>query len=509
MSRFDRLAILGERHLGSLIGPVIHSLVHRGHRRALDEAIREQQNVRSPRSWWTEEGRWFPGGTPPRRHNSVTVLIDGDAYFQRLCTALTEARRYVYVAGWCLTPHIPLLRCTPDDLIRSRLVDVLSEVSKRVPVRILLWGGAPAIIKPTTKQVKAAQEMFRNQATGDLLCELDNTSRLSHCHHQKAVVVDGELAFVGGIDLTTFGGDRWDRPEHHLRASVNWHDVSTLVKGEVVADVEENFRQRWQAVTGDAGLPHRVADVDESLGTPAQVVRSIPAGRYAFAEKGEFGIHHFYVQAIKRADRLIYLETQYLWSPEVMDALIEAMERKRTQPFRIVIVLPARATSGKWDNDRHVEKLRKADAGRGIAEVYSLYTSGPSGGVHPFQYRPTNVHAKVGIIDDQWLTVGSANLNDRGLVTDSEMNVVVNDPSLAAATRADLWAEHLGLSKDEVEASDPIALVDAVWRQRAADNAAIMKSAQKPLTSQVHRYECGRQPEGWLLEESETLTFEH
>lgn len=453
--------------------------------------------------------RWFPGGTPPRRHNAFTVLIDGDAYFHRLHEALSEARHYVYIAGWCLTPHIPLLRGKPDDLIRSRLVDVLSDVSTRAPVRILLWGGAPTIIKPTTKQVKAAQRTFRKHATGDLVCELDDTARLSHCHHLKAIVVDGEQAFVGGIDLTTFAGDRWDHREHHLRASVNWHDVSTLVQGELVADVEENFRQRWQAVTGETGLPHRIADVDESLQTPAQIVRTIPPSRYEFSPKGEFGIHHFYVQAIQRAERLIYLETQYLWSPEVIEALLEAMERTRTQPFRIVIVLPARATSGKWDNDRHVNKLRKADAGRGIAEVYSLYSSGPSSGVHAFQYRLTYVHAKVGIFDDKWLTVGSANLNDRGLVIDREMNVVVNDPSHAAATRADLWAEHLSLSKDDVAAADPIALIDVEWRQRATASAATIKSAEKPLTSQVHLYECGRQPEGWLLEESQTLTFEH
>jgi phosphatidylserine/phosphatidylglycerophosphate/cardiolipin synthase-like enzyme len=129
--------------------------------------------------------------------------------------------------------------------------------------------------------------------------------------------------------------------------------------------------------------------------------------------------------------------------------------------------------------------------------------------MHPFQYRPTYVHAKVGIFDDNWLTIGSANLNDRGLVTDSEMNVVVRDASLALATRADLWAEHLALSPDEVAAADPVSLVETTWRQRASDNAAIMKTAQKPLTSQVHLYECGRQPEDWLLAESQTLTFEH
>ncbi len=509
MSRLDRLAILGERHLGRVFGPVIHPIVHRGHRRALERAARGREGEASTTSWWSDETRWFPAGTPPREHNSVMPLIDGDVYFERLHAALVEAKHYVYIAGWCLTPNIPLLRGTPEDIVQTRLVEVLSEVSKRVPVRMLLWSGAPAVIKPTTKQVKAAQKMFRRHARGDLKCELDRTAALSHCHHQKAIVIDGELAFVGGIDLTTFAGDRWDKPGHQLRASVNWHDVSTLLEGEIVADVEENFRQRWQEATGDKALPHRTLSVDKSKQTIAQIVRTIPPGRYRSLSKGEFGIHNFYIEAIRRAERLIYLETQYLWSPEVMDALIEAMDRKRGQSFRIVVVLPAKATSGKWDNDRHVEKLRKADAGLGIAEVYSLCSSGPASGLHPFQYRPTYVHAKVGIFDDEWLTIGSANLNDRGMVTDSEMNVVIKDGSLALATRADLWAEHLNLSKREVAAQDPLSLVDTIWRQRASDNAAIVKAAQKPLTSQVHRYECGRQPEDWLLDESQTLTFEH
>jgi len=99
MSRFDRFAILAEHHLGRLVGPAIHPLVHRGHRRALDEAARAQIGDRGPRFWWTDEQRWFPGGAPPRRHNSLEVLIDGDTDFQRLYEALSEARHYVYIAG--------------------------------------------------------------------------------------------------------------------------------------------------------------------------------------------------------------------------------------------------------------------------------------------------------------------------------------------------------------------------------------------------------------------------
>jgi phosphatidylserine/phosphatidylglycerophosphate/cardiolipin synthase-like enzyme len=510
MSGLETLFVSAERHLGRLIAPIVEPLLRRRHRHTLSEGVVDAEAARLARNaWWGEDSQWFPGGAAPRQHNSITPLIDGDAFFQRLYAALTGARRYVYITGWCLTPHVPLLRVTPDDLVRTRLVDVLAGISKTVPVRILLWGGAPAIIKPTRAQVQSTQRIFQKAASGDLLCELDQTARMSHCHHQKAIVVDGEFAFVGGIDLTTFAGDRWDQHGHGLRSSVNWHDVAALIQGEAVADVEQNFHERWRAVTGDEGLPHQDPPVDPSWRTSAQIVRTIPRGDYAFSPRGEFGIHHVYIEAIRKAERLIYIETQYLWSPEIMEALIEAIARRRDHDFRIVIVLPARATSGKWDNDRHVEKLRKADGGRGIAEAYSLYASGPCNGVQPFRYRPTYVHAKVAIFDDEWLTIGSANLNDRGLVTDSEINVVALDPGLAQSFRIDLWAEHLGLTKDDVANHDPISLIDTVWRQRAAENGTIIRAATEPLSSQVHHYKCGRVPGAWLLEESETLTFEH
>jgi phosphatidylserine/phosphatidylglycerophosphate/cardiolipin synthase-like enzyme len=192
-----------------------------------------------------------------------------------------------------------------------------------------------------------------------------------------------------------------------------------------------------------------------------------------------------------------------------MDALTEVMDSRDPRSFRIVIVLPARATSGKWDNDQHVKALRRADKGRGIVSIYSLYTSGPSGGKRPFRYRPVYLHAKVAVIDDEWLTVGSANLNNRGLITDGEMNVAVRDTALAKGLRVDLWAEHLGLSRDEVASADPLELIDTVWSDRAAENAAILKQGARPLPSSVHRYETGDMPAAKVLNEAESLTFEH
>ena len=311
------------------------------------------------------------------------------------------------------------------------------------------------------------------------------------------------------MDLTTFQGDRFDTSGHPLRAGVNWHDVQVRVRGETVADVELNFRQRWEASTSDIPLPHLDPAVDVSWNMETQVVRTIPAGFYDFAPRGEFGIYHAYLDAIRGARRLVYLENQYLWSPEIVAALKTLINHPPDDAFRIVMVLPARAYSGKWDNDHHVKKLKEADRGSNILTVYAPYASGPAAGSDAFTYRSIYVHAKVGVIDDEWFTVGSANLNERGLFTDSEMNVLVKDPATARGLRIRLWAEHLGMEPKEVGAMDTIELIDRVWPRQAHQNEEIFKRANRPMVGAAHEYQTGRMPGSWVLEEAELLTLEH
>ena len=506
LSAITALESFAGREVSRLIGP----LHRRRHHRALRRGMVDREAIRRARdSWWGADPRWYPGGTPPRRHNRVTPLIDGEAYFSALCEALRHAKDYVYATGWCLTPNIPLRRGDEDAIVSTRLLELLSSAAQRAPVRLLLWSGAPALLQPTTRRMADVQRTIERESSGNIVCRLDRSARISHCHHQKAIVVDGQVSFVGGIDLTTFQGDRWDVQRHPLRSGPNWHDVQVRIEGEAVADVENNFRQRWSATTGDHNLPHREPLYDPSWDAQAQIVRTIPHSIYPFAPRGEYGIHYAYTRALREARRFIYLENQYLWSPDIVDALITAIDKERSEPFRVVILLPARAYSGKWDNDQHVSKLREVDRGRGIVSVYCPYASGPSIGVRPFLYRPTYVHAKVAIIDDEWFTVGSANLNNRGLITDSEINAVVRQPELARSLRIDLWAEHLGLPRDGVALADPVSLVDHEWVASAERNAATVQRGDRPLASAVHRYELGRMPGLWLLEEAEALTFEH
>ncbi|HEX5370643.1 MAG TPA: phospholipase D family protein [Dehalococcoidia bacterium] len=502
----EAAGVFVERFLGPRVLRPLGRLKTRSAHRHVGVAAREPGQQPD---WSVNEPRWSPYGTPPRLHNRLMPLIDGETFLERLYAEIASAGEYVYIAGWCLTPHLPLLRASTSHIIDSRLVTVLGQASGRVPVRVLLWGGAPFVIHPTSDYVEQVAKTLTNEAGGDLICPLDDTATWSHTHHQKAIVVDGQWASVGGIDLTTYSGDRWDQRGHRLRAGVNWHDAAMSIEGELVADVESNFRQRWLAVTGDGSLPSVQPRVDATWSTPAQVLRTIPAGDYDFAQDGEYDFHHSYLELLQRSRRFVYLESQYLWSPEVMDALLDLVKQPPSPSFRIVIVLPARATSGKWDNDKHVEALREVDGGRNIVEVYSLYTSGPTSGERPFRYRPVYVHAKLAIVDDEWLIVGSANLNDRSLHSDSEIGVLAHDADLARKLRLDLWSEHLNRRPQDLEARDVTDVVDSEWRGRATKNGEIITEGVQPLECGVHFYQSGAPPGAWILEESESLTFEH
>src|SRR5207245_1731159 len=112
-------------------------------------------------------------------------------------------------------------------------------------------------------------------------------------------------------------------------------------------------------------------------------------------------------------------------------------------------VLPARPNIGKRDTDLHVRALREADGGRGRVHIFSLYTAAPDE-KRAWVYKPIYVHAKVGLVDDHWCTVGSANLNERGMEGDSEINAQVIDDELARDVRLRLWAEHLRLPIETV-----------------------------------------------------------
>jgi phosphatidylserine/phosphatidylglycerophosphate/cardiolipin synthase-like enzyme len=444
-------------------GNVIERLTNAHHARRLGKLGRSAQ--RTP----ADDGRlWAAGDPPPRAGNALDVLIDGAAYFPALEQAIRGARRSVLIAGWCITPEFALVRDEPPVLLR----ELLGEAAEAVDVRVLLWAGAPVpVFAPRRASVRKGRDQLVRGTR--IKVALDSNERPMHCHHEKLVVIDDEVAFVGGMDLTDLDGDRYDTPEHPARGRMGWHDVASRLRGPAVADVGLHVAQRWQAVTGER-LEAQPADVVSAGDVELQVVRTIPEKLYDFEPRGDFRIIEAYMRALRSAQHLVYLENQFLWSPEIVNILADKLRHPPADDFRLVIMLPGRPNTGQDDTRGQLGLLAEADGdqGRFLATTIRARSGNTSNRVY--------VHAKVGIVDDRWLTLGSANLNAHSFFNDSEVNVVTSTAALARETRLRLWAAHLERDIDEV-AGDPSTVVDELWRPIAAEQRE-RRNRGEPLT---------------------------
>ncbi len=385
-----------------------------------------------------------------RQGNAVEVLIDGAEALPAIARELERARSHVHLTGWFFSPDFALTREAEPLVLRN----LLAELAERLDVRVLAWAGAPLpLFRPSRGEVRKMRERLIRDTR--IQCALDSKERPMHCHHEKTIVIDDRIAFVGGIDLTSEAGDRYDTNKHPARVSVGWHDACARIEGPAVSDVADHFRMRWHETTGETLAP--VVPTDKAGEIDLQIVRTIPERIYSATPRGEFRILESYLRAVRAAERFIYLENQFLWSPEVCSVLQAKLAEPPSPDFRVLLVLPARPNTGGDDTRGALAELIEADNGAGRVLACTLYArSGP-------QTDPIYVHAKIGIVDDTWLTLGSANLNEHSLFNDTEMNIVSHDTQLAEQTRLRLWAEHLELAIDQIP-HNPTQTIDELWK---------------------------------------------
>jgi len=450
-------------HVDAVLGDAVERSVRGHHRRRL-RRIGWLAALDAPASFVA------PHAFAPRAGNRVEVLVDGAAALPRIAAAVRAAEHSVDLAGWFFSPDFELTR--DDD--RQGLSDLLRETADRgAQVRLLAWAGAPLpLFRPGRRQVETVMADLADGAR--LRVATDRRERPMHCHHEKLVILDGRQAFVGGIDLTDLAGDRFDSGRHPIRSSIGWHDATMLAEGPVVEDVARHFRMRWHEVTGE---PVPTPEPPEPMGNvTVQVARTVPERVYSSLPLGDFSILEAYVGALRAARTLVYLENQFLWSSEIVEILADRLRRPPSDEFRMVVVLPAHPSTGADDTRGQLAVLSEADVdGRLLCCTLVARGDGATEAVY--------VHAKIGIVDDRWLTLGSANLNEHSLFNDTEVNLVVDDPALAASTRRRLWAEHLEIPL-EAAAGDPATLVDDVWRPTASEQLA-RRRAGAPATHRL------------------------
>ena len=445
------------------VGRAIEGLVVRHHRRRL-ERLGKLACLDAP------AGGYAAGPPPPRPGNRVEVLVDGETALPRIADEIEGARSHVHLAGWFFTPEF---RLRPDG---PGLRELLGGLAERVDVRVLSWAGSPLpLFHPDRKQGRELREALTRGTR--IECALDSRERPMHCHHEKLVIVDDRVAFVGGIALTDYCGRRFDRRDHPARDSLGWHDAACRLEGPVVRDVAEHFRLRWEAVTGKTLA--EPAESEPAGDVELQLVRTVPERIYPKLRGGDFTILESYLRALRSARKLIYLENQFLWSPEVSEVLIDKLRRPPSDEFRLLVLLPAHPNNGGDHTRGQIGRLVEADDGAGRFLACTLHQRS---GADP---RPVYVHAKIGIVDDEWLTLGSANLNEHSLFNDTEVNVVTWNRELALQTRLELWAEHLERRADELPA-DPAEAVDELWLPLAEEQLA-RREAGHPLTHRLLR----------------------
>src|SRR4051812_47338598 len=255
----------------ALLGAAIEATVKRHHRRRL-------RRLGHPEALEPYAGAdlWATGDPPPRPGNRVEVLVDGATALPAIAEALRGARSHVHLTGWHLASHFELVRGS-DPLAIGPL---LAELAERVDVRVMVWAGSPVpLFHPTRKEVEAEVERLVRHTK--IQAYRDPREHPVHCHHEKTIVIDDEIAFVNGIDLTDQDGDRFDTSDHAARRKLGWHDVGVRIEGPAVADVAAHFRMRWREVAGET-LPEPTVPAPRTGPdtSTVQVVRTVAEDMY-------------------------------------------------------------------------------------------------------------------------------------------------------------------------------------------------------------------------------------
>ena len=405
----------------------------------------------------------------PRAGNRVEVLVDGSTYLPAVAEAIAGARSHVHLLGWCFSPELNLTREEEPVVLRN----LLSDVARRVDVRLLVWEGAPfPVFRPTKRDVQSYMKVFTRGT--NIQAETDSCVRLKYSHHEKIVLVDDEVAFVGGIDLTLDGGDPFDTPKHPSRGSVGWHDAAMRIEGPAVDRRREPLPASLARPGRGAAAGARTAGAEG--GRRAADRADDPRGR--LRRRCRRATSACSSRTGARSGARSASSTSRTSSCGRRRSSRSSSDKLRDPPcdeFRVVAVLPARPNDGADVSRGAISALIHADDGNERFLACTLYAR--TGPLRDLVY----VHSKIGIVDDRWLTIGSANLNERSMFNDSEVNVVTLDEALARRTRLGLWEEHLETADVD---GDPTQVVDELWRPRAVEQLEHLEHG-RPLTHRL------------------------
>jgi phospholipase D1/2 len=397
------------------------------------------------------------------RAQRAALIVDAENYYRCALDALLEARSQIILVGWDIDTRVRLAADHPSGA-PTALGPLLSWLARRRPelrIYVLAWdeGVLSVPFRGTTMF-----RMLKWRLDDHVTIKWDSSHPLAASHHQKMLVIDDNMAFCGGIDITA---DRWDTRHHRDREPLRkrpftrrdyhpWHDATMAVDGGTARALGELARLRWKIATGDQ-LPEPDVSDDPWPSALEPDFRHVPVAiartrghEHKVSEVRE--IEALFLNLIRTARRTVYFETQYFASRVVAEAIAKRLQEPDGPEF---VVVNPRSAQG-WLQEAVMgparSQLLDAIAARDPHQRFRIYTPVTEAGADIY------VHAKIMIADNSFLRVGSANLNNRSMGLDSECDLLIDAREDEAARRridtlrADLLAEHLGREPGEVAA---------------------------------------------------------
>ena len=342
-------------------------------------------------------------GTPLYTGNKVELLVDGPAAFQAMFDAIGRARDHVHLETYIIE----------DDEVGRKFAAALVEKQAQGVQVALLYDSVGSIATP-------AAFFERLRGAGVLVKEFNPINPLAagkdwevnRRDHRKLLVVDGAVAFVGGINISSVYSAGSFRPASRQRpgGGTPWRDTHLQVEGPVVAEFQKLFVSAWEQQKGEALGPRELFPAPATAGR--EVVRAIGSS----PEEPYSLIYATLLSAIGAAETSVHITNAYFVpDPQLVAALVDAAGRG----VDVRLIVPGSTDS--W---------LVFHAGR------ASYSELLAGGVHIHERRGALLHAKTALVDGVWSTIGSTNLDWRSFLHNHEVNAVILGQAFGARMRA-------------------------------------------------------------------------
>ena len=389
----------------------------------------------------------------------VGFIVDAAEYYRCLQEILPKAARSLWIIGWDFNPDIYLDPEHPNQTL-GQFLRSLVDANEALEIRILVWAMGPVYSGKSLSLF--SENTWSNHPRISL--RFDSRHPLRGSHHQKIVVVDDTIAFLGGIDLTA---RRWDNARHDadnpLRAAPDGvaydpvHDLQAAVTGPSAVAIGDLARKRWLRATRQAvrrvhcDNPLWPSNIEPALAGCQVALSLTEPGRSKRRSKKQ--AMRLTLDALRTARRHVYIETQYFAFFGVASCLAELL--KKPDGPDVVIVL-TRASHGLLEKivmggnrDRLIRRIKRADIHGRLRVMYPVVPRKDG------TEQDVLVHSKLLIIDDRFVRIGSSNLNNRseGMDTEADIGIEANDDGCRtslASLRNRLLAEHLASTEEAV-----------------------------------------------------------